>query len=130
MKHTVYASSFADPDDIRHFRECKDKGNSNKYCFRVGDNGIGAWGDDCTEGSGPSCALSPEVREYFNIHYLDKILITKGDKSVTALLKDTMPHISYLEKKGLKARIDLNPDAVRALGMEPPILESVTWEKA
>ncbi len=128
-EHTVYASSFADPEDVYAFKRCKSQGHSDSYCFALGDNGIGAWGDDCSEGSGPSCALSPEVREYFDIKHLDPIIITKDDKTVTALVKDTMPHISYLEKKGLKARIDLNPDCCAALNLTPPVMTQVTWKK-
>src|SRR4051812_26848824 len=58
--HDVLATSFADPADVAAFRRCKAAGGSDQECFRVGDNGIGKWGDDCTAGSGPKCALPPE----------------------------------------------------------------------
>jgi hypothetical protein len=95
----------------------------------LGDNGVGAWGDDCTEGSGPSVALPPEVREYYGLRPHDKIVVEYHGKEVVAEIKDTMPHIGYLERKGLKARIDMNPDTCKALDLEPPVMALVTWRK-
>ena len=46
--HRVHASSFADPADVRRFRACKAAGKSDQECFKVGDNGVGCWGDDTT----------------------------------------------------------------------------------
>src|SRR4029077_18273445 len=60
LEHKTYASSFADPADVAAFNECKARGNSDIYCFQLGDNGIGCWGDSTVEGTGPSCALPPE----------------------------------------------------------------------
>jgi len=50
--------------------------------------------------------------------------VSIGDKSVQCTLRDRMPW-----KKNIKngAIIDLNPDAVRALGLEPPIMAEATW---
>src|SRR5688572_27886450 len=42
------ASSFADPKDVAAFKRCKAQGKTDQQCFRVGDNGIGLWGDDTT----------------------------------------------------------------------------------
>lgn len=126
--HKVKASSFADPADVRAFRRCKDRGGTDQQCFKVGDNGRGAWGDDTSEGSGSSCALPPDdmIQKWGSIaaakHKL--VEVTYEDKSVTCVLKDRMPW-----KKNIKngAGIDLNPDAVRALGLEPPIMVKATW---
>lgn len=123
------ASSFADPADVRAFRRCKDTGKSDDECFLVGDNGIGCWGDDVTEGTGPSCAVPPEYMEskWGSVDAAKHKLIdvTANGKTVTCVLKDRMPHIRHI-KNG--ARIDLNPDAVRAIGMEPPLMVDATWE--
>src|ERR1044072_293201 len=51
---TVLASSFADPADIAAFKKCKREGHTDSYCFKYGDNGIGYWGDETSEGSGAS----------------------------------------------------------------------------
>jgi hypothetical protein len=59
--HRVIATSFADPADVRSFRQCKKEGGTDKDCFKVGDNGLGYMGDATTEGTGPCCALPPEV---------------------------------------------------------------------
>lgn len=125
---TVKASSFADPADVRAFRHCKSDGGTDQQCFKVGDNGIGKWGDDCTEGSGPRCALPPEVWSTFGSAARGKkVLVTHGDKSVVCELRDTMPHIANLANA---ARIDLNPDACAALGLMPPVMADVTWQWA
>ena len=117
------ASSFADPDDIAAFKKCKEKGHSDNYCFGVGDNGEGCWGDSTAQGSGPSCALHTSViaakwgskqggkHKRVNVRY--------AAKEVVCVLKDIC---------GKKDRIDLNPDAVHAIGLKPPILVEVHWE--
>ncbi len=126
--HSVKASSFADPADIRSFRRCKANGGTDQECFRVGDNGIGKWGDDCSEDSGPSCALPPEDWQQFGAAAHRKpVKIIGNGREVVALLKDTMPHKANITNG---CGIDLNPDTVRALGWEPPLMEHVTWQWA
>ncbi len=124
--HTVKASSFADPADVRAFKRCKSNGGTDQECFKVGDNAIGAWGDDTSEGSGPSVALPPEDWEEFGktgAHF-KKVQVRYGDKTVVAELKDTMPHKANIRNG---AGIDMNPDTCRALGLEPPVLTKVSW---
>lgn len=127
--HKVIASSFADPADIRAFKRCKDKGYSDEHCFAFGDNGIGCWMDDCSEGSGPSCALPPEdmIDKFGSIVGAKhaKVKVVANGKEVVCILKDRMPFKGNI-KNG--AGIDLNPDAVRSVGLEPPILTNATWE--
>jgi hypothetical protein len=125
MLHSVHASSFADPADLAAFKRAKARGLTDQQAFKYGDNGIGCWGDDCTAGSGPACALPPEDwKPLFKPHNA-KVRVTFKSKSVTCFLRDTMPHRSAIENG---AGIDLNPDAVRAIGLEPPIMVPVTWE--
>lgn len=122
----VLASSFADPADVRAFKRCKIRGGSDFECFKVGDNGVGKWGDLTSEGSGKSCALPPEEWEQFGLTARGKMVRIKYQgREVTCQLRDTMPHRKFI-KNG--AGIDLNPDTVRALGMEPPIMVTVEWE--
>lgn len=125
MRYAVYASSFADPEDIRRFRRCKGEGKSDQECFKVGDNGIGCWGDDCSEGSGPACALPPETITELKLGRGSPVKVYRGDKSVVVKLKDRMPHIRHLANK---ARIDLNPDACKALGIKIPAMVQVEYE--
>ena len=61
--HPVLASSFADPADVEAFEKCKAQGKSDQECFKIGDNGVGCWGDNTKEGSGPSVAFPPETME-------------------------------------------------------------------
>lgn len=148
-EHEVWASSFADPADVRAFKKCKAEGgywskgvwhpgSSDSHCFEVGDNGVGYWGDDVSEGTGPSCALPPEVIDYFGLQH-NSPLIVKNKKTgveATVYLKDHMPHISTLEAKEArnpdrtKFRIDLNPDACHLLGISIPAEALVIWRKA
>lgn len=126
MKNCVLASSFADPADVRAFKRCKMKGGTDFECFKVGDNAIGKWGDLTAEGSGKICALPPEDWEQFGASARGKLVrVTYKGKETICKLLDTMPHRRFI-KNG--AGIDLNPDAVRSLGLEPPILVRVEWE--
>ena len=122
---SCYASSFADPADIRAFRRCKEKGGSDQDCFKVGDNGVGFWGDDVSAGTGPSCALPPEVIDDLGITRGHPIEVSYDGRYTIALLKDHMPHIRHLANA---ARIDLNPDACAELSLVPPVMAMVTYE--
>lgn len=123
--HHVKASSFADPADVAAFRHCKAQGKSDQECFKVGDNGVGKWGDDSTQNV-PMCALPPEDWQPFGAAAQGKkVLVTANKSSVVCELRDTMPHRAAI-KNG--AGIDLNPAAVNALGLRPPIMVSATWE--
>lgn len=119
------ASSFADPADIRAFKKCKGKGYSDEHCFAVGDNGLGYWDDSTVEGTGNSCALHKSLlREKFGDDWRKKarnsqVRVTVQNKSALCFVRDICGKVD---------RIDLNPDAVRALGMEPPILVDASWE--
>ena len=125
MQTTCYASSFADPADISAFRRCKDAGGTDQDCFKVGDNGVGFWGDDCSEGSGPSCALPPEVIDELGLSQYSPVRVTRHGKTTVALLKDHMPHLRNLANA---ARIDLNPDACAELDLTPPVMARVIYE--
>ncbi|HEY2857114.1 MAG TPA: hypothetical protein VGJ21_01695 [Terracidiphilus sp.] len=141
--HVVKATSFADPADVAAFRRCKAGGGSDAFCFGRGDNGVGKWGDDCTAGSGPACALPPEDWMAFGAAARNKKVLVKraGNREqgtiatgaetaplqVTCFLRDTMPHKANITNG---AGIDLNPDACAALGVTPPVMTQVTWEWA
>ena len=125
----VTASSFADPADVRAFRRCKDRGGSDQDCFKVGDNGIGCWGDDVSEGTGPACALPPDdmIATWGSIDDAKhkQINVQANGNSVVCVVKDRMPWKRHI-KNG--AGIDLNPDAVAALGLTPPIMVDAEWD--
>jgi hypothetical protein len=126
--HVVKASSFADPADIAAFKKCKAKGNSDKYCFRFGDNGIGtpALGGKDTTVKKPMCALPPEDWKPLGTAAPGaKVRVTVKGKSVICELRDTMP-----ARKNIKngAGIDLNYAAVKALGLKTPLMVDATWQ--
>lgn len=121
------ASSFADPADIRAFDHCKAQGKTDRECFKVGDNGIGQWGDNTKEGSGPCCAV-PGSRMVARWGSRDAakhkmIRVTINGKSVEMPLKDRQS-----EDLSSGAIIDLNPDAGALFGLKPPFLVQCSWE--
>lgn len=130
------ASSFADLADVQVFKRCKAQGKSDAECFRVGDNGIGCWGDVTAQEHTPMCALPPQAMEekWGSVkaakHKKIKVWLTCRPKFdhhtpwTVCILADRMPRKA--NKSG--AGIDLNPAASSALGLTPPHLVKVEWE--
>ncbi len=117
--HKTIATSFADPADIRAFIKCKATGQTDLQCFRVGDNGIGLWGDSTVEGTGPCCALPASAwHEYYSTARKKKVIVEVGGKTAVCELKDT---------SGSRNVIDLNPDACALLGLTPPVKAPAKW---
>jgi hypothetical protein len=131
VEHSVIASEFADAADIEAFRKCKARGRSDQDCFKVGDNGIGVWGDSTAPGSGPSCALPPEdMEEMWGVIANAKnrrVIVSYKDATATLVLKDRMPYRANI-KNG--AGIDLNEDARKILGIPKGGMVRVTWRWA
>lgn len=126
--HEGKASSFADPADIASFKRCKATGKTDRQCFAVGDNGIGKWGDDTTQGNGPMCALPPEDWQQFGTEARGKkVLVKANGREVVCELRDTMPHKANVRNGAV---IDLNPDACDALVLRPPVMVDASWEWA
>jgi hypothetical protein len=136
-RHEVYATSFADPEDVRRFEACKRQGKSDQECFKIGDNGIGTprlgrinsagnrVGVDTTAPT-PMCALPPEDwRPLGAAAPGAKVSVTVGERTVICELRDTMPAKANV-KNG--AGIDLNPAAAKALGLKPPFKVRATWQ--
>jgi hypothetical protein len=126
-KHSVMASSFADPIDVENFRKCKDEGKTDLECFKIGDNGIGCWGDNTT-GPTPMCALPPDdmIEKWGSVLAAKhkKVVVNANNRTVTCVLADRMPWKRNIKNK---AGIDLNPAAVKTLGLNPPIMTPATW---
>lgn len=128
----VTASSFADPDDLKAFRECIAKGKSEQDCLKVGDNGVGKWGDDCTTEDAALCALPREDWEEKwgagDAARGMKVSVTFKGKTVVGELRDTMPRRAKITNG---AGIDLNPGFAKCFGIKPPfMLNGVSWEWA
>lgn len=129
----VIATSFADPADVRRFKRCKSEGKSDLECFRVGDNGIGCWGDDTTAPL-PMVALPPEeMREKFGQVAIARgarvtvWLVSNPSRIVVAEVRDRMPEVRH-RKNG--AGLDMNPELCDRLGVRIPARVSVEWEWA
>lgn len=125
--HRCIASTFANETDLAAFRRCKATGKTDGECFKVGDNGIGYWGADTT-GDNPIVALPPEdiidKWESVNSGRGRIVLVTYEGTSVRCSLQDLMPHRANI-KNG--AGIDLNPGAVKALGITNGGMVEVEW---
>lgn len=137
--HHGKASSFADPADVISFHKWfgiyKDQGATDEFAtskaFSKGDNAIGCWGDSTAEGSGASCALPPEdmAERWGGVTEAKhrRVEVEANGRTVLCILKDRMPHRTNITNQAI---IDLNPDAVRAIGLEPPIMQSASWRWA
>ena len=126
--HKVNASSFADTADVAAYRRCKARGKSDQECFKVGDNGIGFTGMDCSREDKPMCALPVEVwaeRWGKKINAAGRtVLVRYNGKVIAGVLGDTMPKLANI-KNG--CGIDLNPSFAKALGLRPPFKVAVEW---
>lgn len=120
---SVIASSFADKKDIEAYYKCRREGGSESGCFAVGDNGIGKWGDDTTTDE-PMCALPREDWAGMDCPNEVKVEVSCNGQIITCRLADTMPSRAKI-KNG--AGIDLNPGALRALGLKAPIMIRAKW---
>lgn len=124
-EHRVFASSFADPADVAAYWRCKESGGTDQQCYRVGDNGVGCWGDDTTRPA-PMCALPPEDwRALGRLARGARVLVTVGELWVVCELRDTMPHRANITNG---CGIDLNPAALKSLGKSPPAKFPVVWK--
>jgi hypothetical protein len=122
--HHVLASSFADPADVAAFHRCKKTGKSDQECFKVGDNGIGCWGDPTT-GTRPMCALPREDWALLGPKARGaKVRVSANGRVIICELRDTMPSRKNITNK---CGIDLNPAACQALQLIPPMVTRATW---
>jgi hypothetical protein len=127
---TVVASSFADLADVAAFKKAIAQGKTEQEAFKVGDNGIGLWGDTTARDDVPMCALPPEdwTEKWGPGNHArgKQVAVTFAGKTVIGELRDTMPHKAKI-KNG--AGIDLNPGFAKAFGLKPPfLLQGFSWD--
>jgi len=126
-EHRVIATSFADPDDIKKFQECKRRGMTDNEAFAYGDNGIGKWMDDMTSDK-TWVALPREDWEPFgNAAHGKPLLVTCNGRTVTCYLGDTMPHRANIRNG---AGIDFAQGACKAFGLKAPVRTQAAWNWA
>ena len=127
----VIASSFADPKDVVTYKEALAQGKTEAEALKIGDNGIGKWGDNTAREDVPMCALPPE--DWMSRWGKEenargrKVAVKYAGKTVVGELRDTMPHKANI-KNG--AGIDLNPGFAKAFEIPPPFMIEVEWEWA
>jgi len=127
--HTVNASSFADPKDVAAFRKCKATGKTDTECFKVGDNGVGAFANSpCWRDDICFCALPRDVwMERWGTAKnaaLRPVWVRINDRVVRGVLGDTMPWKRNISNG---AGIDLNPGFAKAFGLHPPFMVRAEW---
>ena len=130
--HLVTASSFADPADLAAYRQAIARGKTRAQALRVGDDGIGKWGDQTVTERVAMCALPPEdwqARWGSGRRARGKrLIVTFQEKQIVCELRDTMPSKRNITNG---AGIDLNPGAGKAFGRRPPfMLRNVSWQWA
>ena len=126
----VIASSFADPRDVAAYKKAIAEGKTEQDALKIGDNGIGKWGDVTAHDDVPMCALPPEdwIPKWGPRSNArgKKVAVTYRGKTVIGELRDTMPHRAHITNG---AGIDLNPGFAKAFGLRPPFLvPGVRWE--
>jgi hypothetical protein len=119
----VTASSFADPEDVKAFERCKAEGKTDQECFKVGDNGIGQFGELTAQTEIPMVAVHKDdmIARWGSVMGAAHrpVTVTIGGKTIQATVEDRI---------GVKGRIDLNPAAAKQLGLNPPFLvEGCVW---
>lgn len=114
----VKASIFAGPTDVRRYRAAKAAGMSDNEAFKVGDNGVGCYGDD-TAGAIPMVALPPEtMASQWGSVKLAKhraVRVVYNGTACQAIVADRMPHLENITNG---CRIDLNWALAQALGIK------------
>lgn len=127
----VFASDFASISDVTAFNKCKAEGHNDKFCFALGDNGIGFWGDNTAQEAVPMCALPPDdiVAKFGSADkgHLAKVQVTIGIHTTVCLLADHMPWKKNIHNG---CGIDLNPAALRALSVSSPLKAEAFWSWA
>jgi hypothetical protein len=128
----VTASTFADPADVRAYKKAIAEGKTEAQALKVGDNGIGKWGDFTATEDHAMCALPPEDWQAKwgkgSAARGKKVSVTYKGKTVVGELRDTLPKKANI-KNG--AGIDLNPGFAKAFGLKPPfLLPGFDWEWA
>lgn len=105
------ASIFADPGDLRRYREAIANGATEQEALRVGDSGVGAWGDDTTSMHRPQVAIYGAPQNAL-------VRVTGPKGTVIAMNTDKAPD---------NGRIDLNPATAAAVGHTGGLMP-VTWD--
>lgn len=126
------ATSFADPADVRAFRRCKQQLHSDNFCFSKGDNGEGVWGDNTAQEKTAMVALPPEdMAAKFNNNWRKakhaKVVVEVNGRAVNAIVADRMP---WRRGRKFEHMIDLNPGALKALGLKAPLMIDARWKWA
>ncbi len=125
------ASSFADTKDVAAFRRCKAQGKSDQQCFKLGDNGIGCYGDDTTNEAIPYVAIRPDdmISLWGDIQDAKhkEVAVHIMGQSHICIVGDRMPWAKNV-KNG--AVIDLAPGAQKLFGLSAPFIVDCTWHKA
>jgi len=124
------ASSFADLADVVAFKRCKAQGNSDHVCYRVGDPGLGCYGEDVTTLTIPYVAIPPDymIDWWGSIESakFQKVSVTCNGQTHECTVGDRMPWLKNI-KNG--AVLDMAPGAQKLFGLNPPFMVNCSYQK-
>lgn len=122
------ASSFADQRDVAAFRACKALGKFDQECFKVGDNGIGCYGDDTTNINIPYVAIRPDDMIAFwgsvDAAKHKSINLTIDNTTHECIIGDRMPWAKNVTNGAV---VDLAPGAQALFSLRPPFIVNCSW---
>ncbi len=117
-------TSFATYQDLVGYIKCLQDGNSSEFCYRKGDNGVGASGKTTAQIRVPMVAIpTSEMKAKWgstSAAWGKKVKVTLKGKSAICEVADIGP----------KGVCDLNPAALIALGLpqDMELSEQGSWE--
>lgn len=117
------ASVFANRADLWRYQMAKLNGSTEEDALKVGDNGVGHWGDVTATYKTPMVALPSDTP---GLERGRQVRVTGPNGSTVAIVGDQMPRSDKLQGR---ADIDLNPAAAMAVG-HPGGVVPVTWQWA
>jgi hypothetical protein len=118
-EQSAVAAITADPQDLHRYQSARMNGVSHEDALKVGDNGLGTWGDNLASATNPMVEL-PEGTPGADQGRLVRVSGPSG--SVIAKVAGLIP-----QSDGHNVSIHLNPAAARATG-HPGGLVPVKWE--
>lgn len=126
------ATSFGDINDVKRFNQCKQRGGTDQQCFRIGDNGRGAWGAVTAQDVKCMVAVTPDDlfiefgSSWRKLACNEPVHITcpRTGRSCVAYVQDIMPHLDHITNG---ARLDMNPATCIELGLSGEVYEDVEW---
>lgn len=116
----------ADPQDLHRYMTSRINGASHEEALKVGDHGLGTWGDNLATYKIPMVELPSDTP---GIEPGRLVKVNGPDGSVIAKLAGVMPPTDQLKQNGTDVGIHVNPAAAMAVGHSGGVVP-LKWEWA